>query len=103
MPSVNCLTNPSSPTHHRRTSESPKGGCGSLVRLLKTFDSIRRDTVFSILCAYEIPLIIVEAIKTTHINSSAVVTPDGETEFSINSIVLKGDPVAPLLFITVLD
>ena len=47
--------------------------------------------------AYGIPITIVNAIKI-------LVTPEGETEsITIRTGVLQGDPVAPFLFVIVLD
>ena len=71
----------------------------------KAFDSINRNTMFDILGAYGIPELIVEAIKTMYIDTSALVlTPEGETDtFKIDTGVLQGDPLAPFLFIICLD
>lgn len=61
--------------------------------------------MFRILEAYGIPELIVNAIKTMYINTSALVlTPEGETAtFKIDTGVLQGDPLAPFLFIISLD
>ena len=71
----------------------------------KAFDSVDRSTLFQILSAYGIPEKIVKAIQIMYVNTSAVVlTPEGETtNFNINTGVLQGDPLAPYLFIIVLD
>ena len=71
----------------------------------KAFDSVNRSRMFDILLAYGIPEETVNAIKIMYENTSAtVLTPEGETEyFSINSGILQGDPLAPFLFIIVLD
>ena len=71
----------------------------------KAFDSIHRDRMFSILEAYGIPPMIVQAIKLIYENSSAqVLTPDGETSFfEILAGIFQGDTLAPFLFIIVLD
>ena len=71
----------------------------------KAFDSIDRSIMFKILEAYGIPTETIEAIKVMYQNTSAVViTPEGLTEkFFINTGVLQGDPLAPLLFIICLD
>ena len=71
----------------------------------KAFDSVDRNTLFQILHAYGIPEKIVKAIQIMYINTSAVVlTPEGETtNFNINTGILQGDPLAPYLFIIVLD
>ena len=59
--------------------------------------------MFKILLAYGIPPKIVEAIKIMYENNS-VLTQEGETEyFKIKTGVLQGDPLAPFLFIIVLD
>ena len=61
--------------------------------------------MFVILEAYGIPPAICNAIKVVYLETSAIVlTPEGETApFSINTGVLQGDPLAPFLFIVVLD
>ena len=71
----------------------------------KAFDSVDRNTLFQILHACGIPEKIVKAIQIMYVNTSAVVlTPEGETtNFNINTGVLQGDPLAPYLFIIVLD
>ena len=71
----------------------------------KTFHSEDRNKVFPIFHAHGIPEKIVKAIQIIYVNTSAVVlTPEEETtNFNINTGVLQGDPVAPYLFIIVLD
>ena len=71
----------------------------------KAFDSISREVMFEILPLYGIPSLLVEAIKSLYINTSAIIiSPDGETEsFDISAGVLQGDTLAPFLFIVVLD
>ena len=71
----------------------------------KAFDSVNRVKMFDILSAYGIPVETVNAIKIMYENTSAtVLTSEGETEyFSVNSGILQGDPLAPFLFIIVLD
>ena len=71
----------------------------------KAFDSIDRVKMFQILEAYGIPPDVVAAIRVMYENTSAVVlTPEGETDqFSIDTGVLQGDPLAPFLFIICLD
>ena len=71
----------------------------------KAFDSINRDRMFEILEAYGIPPDVVNAIRVMYKDTPAlVITPEGETDaFSIDTGVLQGDPLAPFLFIIVLD
>ena len=71
----------------------------------KAFDSVNRSRMFEILSAYGIPDIIVNAIKILYKDTTvSVVTLEGETEpFTIKKGVLQGDPLAPFLFIIVLD
>ena len=61
--------------------------------------------MYQILEAYGIPPDVVAAIRVMYENTSAVViTPEGETEqFSIDTGVLQGDPLAPFIFIICLD
>ena len=67
--------------------------------------SINRDRMIEILVAYEIPLSVVNAIRVIYKDTATVViTPEGETNaFNIGTGVLQGDPLAPFLFIIVLD
>ena len=71
----------------------------------KAFDSINRDRMFEILRAYGIPSSVVDAIQVMYKDTYAkVLTPEGETNaFKIDTGVLQGDPLAPFLFIIVLD
>ena len=71
----------------------------------KAFDSIDRNKMFQILEAYGIPTETIEAIKVMYQDTTAVViTPECLTDkFFINTGVLQGDPLAPLLFIICLD
>ena len=75
------------------------------INFKKASDSVDRNTLFQILHAFGIPEKIVKAIQIMYVNTSAVVlTPEGETtNFNINTGVLKGDPLAPYVFIIVLD
>ena len=77
----------------------------SFIDFRKAFDSINRNTMFEILLAYGIPQEVVNAIHVMYKDTSAVViTPEGETDtFDIDTGVLQGDPLAPFLFIIVLD
>ena len=71
----------------------------------KAFDSVNRKTMFKILLAYGIPEKLVNAIKIMYTNNRAMVmTSEGETDFfEVVTGVLQGDPLAPYLFILVLD
>ncbi|XP_066923743.1 uncharacterized protein [Clytia hemisphaerica] len=77
----------------------------SFIDFRKAFDSINRDRMFQILQAYCIPETVVNAIKVIYRDTSATVTtPEGQTDpFVICTGVLQGDPLAPFLFIIVLD
>ena len=76
-----------------------------LIDFKKAFDSINRNKMFQILKAYGIPSKLVQAVKIMYENTSAIVlTPEGMTEsFNITTGILQGDPLAPYLFIMVLD
>ena len=67
----------------------------------KAFDSIHRPKLVMILKSYGIPNKIINAIMILYSNNKSMVrSPDGDTElFDINSGVLQGDNLAPLLFI----
>ena len=71
----------------------------------KAFDSVDGNIRFQILHAYDIPEKIVTATQIMYVNTFAVVlTPEGETtNFNIKTGVLQGDPLAPYIFIIVLD
>ena len=58
-----------------------------------------------ILKSYGIPNNIINAIMILYSNNKSMVrSPDGDTElFDINSGVLRGDTIAPLLFIITLN
>ena len=55
--------------------------------------------------SYGIPNKIINAIMILYSNNTSMVrSPDGDTDlFDINSGVLRGDTIAPLLFIITLD
>eukprot|EP00111_Clytia_hemisphaerica_P004088 TCONS_00011696-protein len=80
-------------------------GVVTFIDFRKAFDSIDQKRMFKILHAYGIPPKIVDAIRIMYENNSAtVLTQEGETEFfKIETGVLQGDPLAPFLFIIVLD
>ena len=77
----------------------------SFIDFRKAFDSVNRSRMFEILIAYGIPTTIVNAIKVMYKDTHAtVMTPEGQTDpFTIMTGVLQGDPLAPFLFIIVLD
>ena len=71
----------------------------------KAFDSIDRETMWKILRSYGIPEKIVNAIAAIYSNTKSRVRI-GESlseAFNITTGVLQGDPLAPFLFIIVLD
>ena len=61
--------------------------------------------MFKILITYGIPPKLVDVIKIMYENNSAtVLTQEGETEFfELTTGILQGDPLAPFLFVTLLD
>ena len=71
----------------------------------KAFDSIKRNKMFRILKAYDVPPNLLSAIKMMYEDTRArIISPDGETDFfKILTGVLQGDTLAPYLFILVLD
>ena len=71
----------------------------------KAFDSIKRNKMFRILKAYDVPPNLLSAIKIMYEDTRArIISPDGETDFfKILTGVLQGDTLAPYLFILVLD
>ena len=79
--------------------------CIIFIDFSKAFDSIHRPKMADILKSYGIPNKIINAIMILYSNNKSMVrSPDGDTEiFEINSGVLQGDTLAPLLFIITLD
>ena len=79
--------------------------CIIFIDFSKAFDSIHRPKMAEILKSYGIPNKIINAIMILYSNNKPMVrSPDGDTElFEINSGVLQGDTLAPLLFIITLD
>ena len=75
------------------------------VDFTKAFDSIHREKMEQILQAYGLPKQTVGAITITKRNTKVKVrSPDGDTEYSDIVVgVLKGDTLAPYLFIIYLD
>ena len=71
----------------------------------KAFDSINWDSMFTILRNYGIPKEIFYAIRVLYDNSKYAIFVDGQfsEEFEVTTGVLKGDVLAPFLFINVLD
>ena len=75
------------------------------VDFFKVFDSIHRGKIEQILLAYGFPKETVKAIMMQYKNTKVNVrSPDGNTDyFDIVAGVLKGDTLAPYLFIICLD
>ena len=71
----------------------------------KAFDSVHRETMWKILRNYGIPQKIVNAIAVIYSNSkSRVLLGNMLSEaFDIITGVLRGDTLAPFLFLIVLD
>ena len=71
----------------------------------KAFDSINRTVMFSILCHYGIPAIVVNAIQALYTNTQSAVLVDGNISdlFEVTTGVLQGDVLAPFLFVIVVD
>ena len=71
----------------------------------KVFDSTHREKIEQILLAYGFPKEIFMAIMILYKDMKNIVhSPDGDTDyFDIVTIVLKGDALAPFLFIICLD
>ena len=79
--------------------------CIIFIDFFKAFDSIHRSQMAEILKSYGIPNNIINAIIILYSNNKSMVrSPDRDTElFDINSGVLQGDTISPLLFIITLD
>ena len=75
------------------------------VDFAKAFDSIHRGKMEQILLAYSLPKENVTAIMTLYRNTKVkVCSPNGNTDyFDIVAGVLRGDALAPYLFIICLD
>ena len=75
------------------------------VDFAKAFDSIHRVKMKNILSVYGIPTETLEAIMILYLETISIVrTPDGDTPyFEITTGVLKGDTIAPFLFIICLE
>ena len=71
----------------------------------KSIDCVDRNTLFQIIHAYGIPEKIATAVQIMYVTIYAVVsTPEWETtNFNIKTGVIQGYPLAPYLFIILLD
>ena len=92
-------------TVRRIIEEKNLVACIIFIDFSKAFDSIHSPKMAEILKSYDIPNKIINAIMILYCNNRSMVrSPDGDTElFDINSGILKGDTLAPLLFIITLD
>lgn len=68
----------------------------------KAFDSIHRDSLWRILCAYGIPLQIILLIKSFHTNFKCKVGNSNHV-FELKTGVRKGCVMSPLLFNITID
>ena len=75
------------------------------IEFKKAFDSSNHQTIFSILKAYGLPPIMLDAIKLCHQNLKAnVISPDSDTDiFKIYAGMMQGGTLAPFLFVTFLE
>ena len=71
----------------------------------KAFDSVTWISIYSILIAYGIPQLLVNAVFALYKRAKAqVFTPDGTSDpFSLTTVVSQGDTLAPYLFVIVVD
>ena len=76
----------------------------TFVDFQKAFNSVHRGKLMEILKASGVPKEIVKAIEVLYVNTTAqVLSPEGDTDFfNIYAGVLKGDTLAPYLFIVAL-
>ncbi len=77
----------------------------TFIDVKKALDSVHIQKMFAILCAYEVPEKLTQAICGTYTHTFAqVCTPDGDSDLcEILASFLRGDILAPFLFIMVLD
>ena len=77
----------------------------TFVDFKKTFDSIGRDMMLSILQHFSIPNKVGSAIRVSYDQSTCQVYLQGQRSepFAITKGLLQGDVLAPFLFIIVID
>ena len=77
----------------------------TFIDFCKAFDSVKWNYIEAILFAYNVPVILVNAIMALYKGASAeVVTSDGTSdEIKLSVGVLQGDTLAPYLFDIVID
>jgi hypothetical protein len=77
----------------------------TFIDFCKAFDSVKWNYIEAILIAYNVPVILVNAIMALYKGASAeVVTSDGiSDEIALSVGVLQGDTLAPYLFDIVID
>ena len=88
-----------------RRSFLPTAFVVTFIDFFKAFDSISRPKMFAILRNFSIPKKIVDAIGTLYPDSKSAVIVDGHVSdfFDVKAGVLRGDVLAPFLFITAID